>query len=170
VGRGTCRVRQKSGRHRLILSDLTNQLYWQLRKGQLIAHGLGSNAPTDAPRRPVIAERWADLQLDVRRSTAEGAGLIVTQLLIFDTGLQTPSLEGPKGFSEAKLREWYISRVESFEGRTPPSRDDDYRDARKEFWPSVGKRAVQAERRELAPADWTRRARRRLRMSNDGNR
>lgn len=59
-------------------------------------------------------------------------------------------------YSQAKLDLWYRRRVASWPAaKVPPSRDDDFRDAKAEEFPSVPRDAIRALRKKLAPAEWS---------------
>jgi hypothetical protein len=149
--------------HRLRLGS---ELWGKLLRGELVALGFSNQSPLDAPRRPVIAERWRDLELDVKASRAAGAGVVVTQIIVFAADKQSVSMpESPiRRYSPTALRDWYVKRVEScLRSGRQPSREDDYSEANTELSGSIPKRAVEALRRELAPEEWTRKRRRRNR-------
>lgn len=154
---------QKYGLHCLRLLDLQAQIWGKLLRGELVAYGFSNQAPLDAPRRSIAAERWLDLELGAKSSTASGPGIEVTQLLIYEPGRQgsPEARSSSKRYSTAELREWYADRILGChrEGRRP-SREDDYREANARFEGVIPKRAVESLRRELAPDSWRRKGRR----------
>ena len=153
----------KAFRHRLLLIELKGRLWGKLQRGDVVAFGYSSQSPLDAPRRPIRADRWKEFQFDVRRSSASGPGLEVTQILIKTMLETTEVVTSPKtAYSAADLRRWYVKRLEecAHDGRRP-SREDDHKDANSAMKAHVSKRVVEALRRELAPDSWKRRGRRR---------
>lgn len=150
-----------NGRHYLGLLDLRAELWGKLLRGELIAYGFSNQAPLDAPRRPIAAERWHDLVIDVRNSTASGPGIEITQIRIHRPGAAVSLEASGKRYSPVALRQWYIDRIRTCDqaGRMP-SREDDYQEANARFDGTVPKRAVESLRRELAPEKWTRKGRR----------
>lgn len=144
---------------------LEHDLRWKLIDGELTAYGFSNQAPLDSPRRPIAPERWRDLDPDLKRSTASGPGIEVTQILVFRTNAEPVSpAQQIKGYSEAELRRWYVNRIDEHNKLgEPPSRTEDYQAAKTAFGAGVGRRAVESLRRELAPDAWTRRGRRRSR-------
>lgn len=149
-------------RIRRLLMDMDGQVWRQLRLGELLAYGFSNLAPLDAGRRLILAERWQDLVLNLRESAASGPGIEITQILIFP-GKKTEADNAKSSrrvFSDAALRRWYLDRIDTCAAdQRRPSREDDYREANAEFKGNVPKRTVEAVRRELAPAHWTRKGR-----------
>lgn len=150
-------------RYRDRLRELQARLWGKLLRGELIAYGYSNQAPLDAPRRAIIAERWEDLVLAARESTASGNGIEVTQIRVFLPG--SSGMDGAprarKSYARTELRKWYLDRIgDCAKSGRLPSRDDDYREANARFGGSVPKRAVQELRRELAPESWKRKGRR----------
>lgn len=143
-------------------AEFEHLLYWRLRKGKLIARGFSSTSALDAPRQEIAGERWADLELDIRKSKASGPGIDMTQILVFDPSrLKKRSTKSMVRVSAARLRAWYNKRITEFSclGKTP-SREDDDKAARKMFGKSVSRSPVRTLRRELAPQSWTQKGRR----------
>jgi len=139
---------------------LGDELWRKLADGSLVATGFSNQGSLDAGRRPIAQERWQDLELRMKESSASGPGVEVTQLLIYPADqLRLPEPSSARRHSSAELRNWYLERVRSM-GNAAPSREDDHRDANARFGGGVPKRAVEALRRELAPESWTRKGRR----------
>lgn len=64
------------------------------------------------------------------------------------------SPKSSSSYSEAKLSGWYIKRFKNWpDGTSPPSRDEDLRDARAAFGPSISRDAIRTLRRK-APPTW----------------
>ncbi|QDY99051.1 hypothetical protein FQ775_00950 [Nitratireductor mangrovi] len=158
----TLEFQRNHARFRLRLLDLRAELLGKLLRGEVIARGYSSQAPLDAPRQAIRADRWRDLEIDIRRATASGPGVEVTQILIFPAHVEAgDEKDRAKGFSSSALRKWYNNRVEqcASSGRQP-SREEDHQEANEAFHGAIPKRAVEALRRELAPEAWKRKGRR----------
>ncbi|MER8441499.1 hypothetical protein NKH36_34290, partial [Mesorhizobium sp. M1312] len=94
--------------------SLNAELLGKLRRGELVAYGYSNQAPLDAPRRLIAAERWQELELDAKSSTASGPGIEVTQLRIYLPGSAGRRRPDParKSHSPSALRKWYVERLE----------------------------------------------------------
>ncbi|WP_210526928.1 hypothetical protein [Rubellimicrobium arenae] len=146
-----------------LLTTLTSKLITRLLAGELEARGYSSHSSLDGPRVVIGADRWRDLTLDIRHSSATGPGLAITQILIFLMKDDQPPVASPKrkAYPAKLLREWYCNYVKECQssGRIP-SRDDDLRDARAAFGEGVPRQAVRELRIQYAPSPWKRRGRR----------
>lgn len=141
--------------------SLERDLYWSLRDGKLQARGFSNTAPLDSPRQLIAPERWKDLTLDIKESSAEGPGLVVTQILI--TRPQTTRAKVRTSIRPAAeaLRKWYAAWIDSSVARgKTPTRDEDYLAARKRFGDSVTREPLRILRQELAPEAWKKKGRR----------
>jgi hypothetical protein len=101
-----------------------------------------------------LVVRTAALQeLGERISPEPGHGTEITN----SSKNQDRQITSPRGvYSQAKLYQWYRQRVASWPNSTlPPSRDDDLRDAKAEGFPSVPREAIRKLRKNLAPAEWS---------------
>ena len=152
---------QKHGHWKQVKETLERDLYWDLRNGKLQARGFSNTAPLDSPRQLIAPERWIDLTLDVKESSAQGPGLVVTQILI--TRPPTTRVEARTSIRPAaqKLRKWYVDWINNNVARGKiPTREEDYSAARKRFGDTATREPLRILRQELAPEEWKKRGRR----------
>lgn len=153
-------------------TSLKERLERKLRGGDLLARGFSSNAALDSPRQVIAPERWKDLDLDVKASTATGPNLTITQILIFRPLQQLPEMPAKRSIGRTppdQTRAWYVKWISANEASgTVPTRDKDEAAARAEFGDKVTRSTLRALRRELAPASWTMRGRRREASNREG--
>ncbi len=147
---------------KLLKEQLEEKLERKLRNGDLLARGFSSNAALDSPRQAIAPERWNDLDLDSKTSTATGPNLTITQILVFGKPSESPGKRSNLRVPRDAIRAWYVGWVAANDGKgTAPTRDEDEAAARTEFGERVTRNILRALRRELAPARWTMRGRRR---------
>ena len=142
---------------------LETSLIGKLTAGTLFATGCADSAPLDQPAARIIPDRWRTLTADFENSSASAPGLIVIGILVFHPRL-AGSLEpgvSARAYSRAELTRWYKGWVtESGRLGRIPSRDEDWREAARVFGRPIPREAVRALRRELAPAAWVSKGRR----------
>jgi hypothetical protein len=116
----------------------------------------------------IPARQVAILHFDYGGSTASGGGLEYSGIELEEApSARVTPLDGAKvdraigSFSEAKLRDWYQKRAATWPmDRRSPSRDEDWTAAREVLGDGVPRDMVRRVRRDLAPEQWTRKARR----------
>ncbi len=142
-------------------SELEPELLRRLKSGELLARGINSTAPLDNGRQVIAPERWLDLCLSGRESSATGTSVYVTHILITRKTSMRSQAQAVVRVRANELRTWYKDRLAIYQARGQIStRDEDYEAAKKRFGKSVTRKAVRALRKELAPVEWTERGRR----------
>lgn len=146
---------------RLLMDSLEEDLLNRLLAGDLQARGFNSAAPLDSERQLIAAERWRDLTLNVKESTAVGPGLAVTQILIAEQASSSPNKRTNLRATTNELRKWYIAWIAQNEAEgLIPTRNEDFSAVKAKFGDKITSIKTRALRRELAPAKWTRKGRR----------
>lgn len=148
-------------RWKLAKQSLEEALLNRLKSGELQARGFSSTAPLDGPRQLIAAERWRDLRLDLKTSSAVGAGLTVTQILITERPASPTIVRTSSRVPADTVRKWYLGWISKNEAKGhAPARDEDEAAARLKFGDKVTRKVLRTLRHELAPASWTKRGRR----------
>ncbi len=153
--------------------SLEERLEKKLKDGDLQARGFSSNAALDSSRQSIAPERWKDLDLDVKTSTATSPNLTITQILIFRPLQQPPEMPAKRSIGRTppdQVRVWYLKWLATNVARgTGPKRKNDEAAARAVFGDKVTRDTIRALRRELAPASWTKRGRRPMSPKREGS-
>jgi hypothetical protein len=140
---------------------LQHALMRKLESGELYATGYTANCRIDALPTVIAADRWRILKSDFVASSAASAVDQIVGILVYKRKPRT--IKSPAVFSGRELRSWYIGWVAQHAGRQPPSRTDDAVEAKQRFGRPIPRDALRALRRELAPDEWKRFGRRKLR-------
>lgn len=145
---------------KLVMDSLEEDLLDRLLAGDLLARGFNSAAPLDGQRQLIAPERWRDLILDIKESSAEGPGLAVTQILISSRLVKPKDTRTSIRATNALLRKWYIDWITRNTAKgLRPSREDDEAAARTKFGLRVTRTVLRSLRKELAPEYWRKRGR-----------
>ena len=148
---------------RIALGTLTMHLMDKLRVGELIAQGFASNQGINEAAQRTHTSRWRLLEPDIEKSSARSDNLIITGILVFKSSKpkKQDKSELYRKYSEADVRHWYQKRITNcVEAGTIPSREEDAASARQHFEGGVSRDLLRQLRREYAPAEWSRRSRR----------
>lgn len=146
---------------KLVMDSLEEDLLHRLLAGDLQARGFNSAAPLDGQRQLIAPERWRDLTLDIKESSAEGPGLAVTQILITKRASSSPNKRTHLRATPDALRKWYFGWISQKETEgLIPTRNEDLLAAKAKFDDKIISKMTRALRRDLAPAIWTQKGRR----------
>jgi hypothetical protein len=141
---------------------LENEIFRELLSGALFATGYSSNSALDVPAARILTDRWRLLEPNFLESTADGGGVHISGILVFNAKQHALPVTLPKRHSPAELRKWYAAWVaSSVNAGERPSRDADLEAARKKFGDAVHRPTLRTLRKELAPSEWTAHGRRR---------